>query len=324
MISKKIIALGSAMAAAIPMAFSSNIAIAAYPEKPIKLVIPYRAGGGSDALARTIQAAIEKHKIMAVKLVVTNITGAGGAVGIRSVKDAKPDGYTFLQVHNGFLAYAATGRVNFTPSAFTPVAQTTQSCLYLAVGGSTPFKSFEDVVKAAKAAPGKLKASDSIGGVSHFPWVMLMNATGMKIGIVQAGGTSKRFAAMKGKHTQMAFMSPGWIKRGGDALRGILWLGPTRHPAAPNMPTAIEKGYNINACLNRRFWAPKGTDAKRVAYFAGILGKVMATDELKAYHKKRMGSIRFLTGAKLKADIDAEFKTFQKVAPTVKASMKKK
>ncbi|MBT4938242.1 MAG: hypothetical protein HON14_03850 [Rhodospirillaceae bacterium] len=90
------------------------------------------------------------------------------------------------------------------------------------------------------------------------------------------------------------------------------------------MPTAIEKGYNINACLNRRFWAPKGTDAKRVAYFAGILGKVMATDELKAYHKKRLGSIRLLTGAKLKADIDAEFKTFQKVAPTVKASMKKK
>jgi tripartite-type tricarboxylate transporter receptor subunit TctC len=320
MFSKKIIAL----AAIAPLAFGSTAALAAYPEKPIKLVIPYRAGGGSDALARTIQAAIEKHKILPVKLVVTNVTGAGGAVGLRHVKDAKPDGYTFLQIHNGFLAFAATNRINFGPEAFHPVAQTTQSCLYLATSSAQPFKSFADVVKAAKAAPGKLKAADSIGGVSHFPWVTLMNATGTKVGIVHTGGTSKRFASMKGGHTQMAFMSPGWIKRGGDQLRGLLWLGPTRHPAAPNMPTAIEQGYNISACLNRRFWAPKATSAKRVAYFADILKKVMATAELKAYHKKRMGSIRILTGAKLKADIEVEYKLFQKVAPVVKASMKKK
>jgi putative tricarboxylic transport membrane protein len=320
MISKKLIAL----AVVAPLAFGSSAVLAAYPEKPIKLVIPYRAGGGSDGLARTIQSAIEKHKLMPVKLIVTNVTGAGGAVGLRHVKDAKPDGYTFLQIHNGFLAFAATGRINFGPEAFRAVAQTTQSCLYLAVSESSKFGSFKDVVAAAKSAPGKLKAADSIGGVSHFPWVMLMNETHTKVGIVHTGGTSKRFASMKGGHTQMAFMSPGWIKRGGAALKGVLWLGPTRHPAAPNMPTAIESGYDINACLNRRFWAPKATSAKRVGYFVDVLKKVMATPELKAYHKKRMGSIRILTGAELDADIAAEYKNFQKVAPTVKASMKKK
>jgi putative tricarboxylic transport membrane protein len=320
MISKGLISL----AAAIPLAFGGTALAAAFPDKPIKLVVPYRAGGGSDALARTIQANVQKYNLMPVKLVVTNVTGAGGAVGLRFVKDAKPDGYTFLQIHNGFLAFTATGRINFGPEAFEPVAQTTQSCLYLATPADQPFKTFDDVIKAAKAAPGKLKAADSIGGVSHFPWVMLMNATGINVGIVHTGGTSKRFASMKGGHTQLAFMSPGWIKRGGDQLRGLLWLGPTRPAAAPNMQTAIEKGYNINACLNRRFWAPKGTSAEHIAYFAGILKKVLATPELKAYHKKRMGTIRYLTGAKLKADIDAELKAFQQVAPIVKASMKKK
>lgn len=314
----------AALSAILPLAFGATAVQAAFPEKPIKLVIPYRAGGGSDSLARTIQAAIEKHKLMSQPLVVVNVTGAGGSVGARHVKDAKPDGYTFLQIHNGMLALAATDRLGFRPDVYTPVAQTTQSCLYLAVPAAGPLKTFEDLVKAGKANPGKMKAADTIGGVSHFPWVQLMNATGAKVGIVHAGGTSKRFASMKGGHTQMAFMSPGWIKRGGDQLRGLLWLGPKRHTAAPDMPTAIEKGFDVVACLNRRFWAPKGTPADRVAYFADVLKKVMATDELIAYHKKRMGSIRIRTGSVLAKDIADEMAAFDKIAPTVKASMKKK
>ena len=179
----------------------------------------------------------------------------------------KPDGYTFLQMHNGMLALAATGRLGFEPSALTAVAQTTQSCLYLAVPASGA-KTFEDLVAQAKSNPNKLKVADTIGGVSHFPWVQLMNATGAKLGVVQTGGTSKRFASMKGGHTNAAFMSPGWIARGGSDIRGVLWLGPKRHSAAPDMPTANEKGYDVTACLNRRFWAPNGTPADRVAYFA--------------------------------------------------------
>lgn len=313
-----------ALAATVPMTFGGTAALAEFPEKPIKLVIPYRAGGGSDALARTIQAAIAKHNLMPQKLIVTNVSGAGGAVGARQVKDAKPDGYTFLQMHNGMLALSATGRLGFGPDVFTPVAQTTQSCLYLAIPTAGGFKSFEELIAAGKANPNKLKVADTIGGVSHFPWVQLQNATGAKFGVVQTGGTSKRFASMKGGHTQMAFMSPGWIKRGGDDLKGVLWLGPTRHSAAPDMPTAKEKGFDVTACLNRRFWAPKGTPADRVAYFAGVLSKVMATDELKAYHEKRLGSIRLLTGKALADDIKAEFASFQKVAPAVKAAMGKK
>jgi len=298
-------------------------ALAEYPEKPIKLVIPYRAGGGSDALARTIQAAIEKHKLLPQPMVVVNITGAGGAIGARSVKDAKPDGYTFLQMHNEMFALAATGRLGFTSDVYTPVAQTTQSCLYLAVPGNSPFNTFEELAKYGKENPGKLKQADIIGGISHFPSVIIQNATGAKFGIVQTGGTSKRFASMKGGHTQLAFMSPGWIKRGGDQLKGLLWLGPERHVAAPNMPTAKELGFDVSACLNRRFWAPKGTPADKVAFFAGVLGKVVKTPELIAYHKKRLSSIVFRASSKLQQEIAAEVKLFNKVAPMVKASMKK-
>jgi tripartite-type tricarboxylate transporter receptor subunit TctC len=201
------------------------------------------------------------------------------------------------------------------------VAQTTQSCLYLAVPASSPFKTFDDMVAYAKEHPGELKLADIIGGISHFPAVTMMNELGIKFGVVQTGGTSQRFASLKGGHTDMAFMSPGWIKRGGDELRGLLWLGPTRPAEAEGMPTAKEVGLDVNACLNRRFWAPKGTSQEQIDYFADVLEKVMQTPELIEYHQKQLSDIRFRKGDELKQDIAEEMATFQKAADDVKGSM---
>lgn len=307
---------------AVPLAFAGYAAKAEFPEKPIKLVAPYRAGGGTDALARTIQAAIEKYKLMPQPLVVVNVTGAGGVVGARHVKDAQADGYTFLQMHNEMFALAATGRLGFDPlEAYEPVAQSTQSCLYLAVPGNSPFQTFDDMVAYARENPGVLKLADIIGGISHFPAVTMMNQLGIRFGVVQTGGTSQRFASLKGGHTDMAFMSPGWINRGGDELRGLLWLGPTRPEAAKDMPTSVEAGLDVTACLNRRFWAPKGTPQEAVDYFANVLEKVMQTPELIEYHEKQLGDIRFRKGEELRQDIVEEMATFEKAAEEVKGSL---
>lgn len=294
-----------------------------YPEKPIKLIVPYKAGGGTDSLARTIQAAIEKHKLMDHPLVVVNTTGAGGVIGARALKDAGPDGYTFLQMHNEILTLSATGRLGFDPlQALAPVAQTTQSCLYLAVPAASPHQSFEDVIAAGKADPGKIKFADVIGGITHFTVASIMQASDVKFGIVQTGGTSARFASMKGGHTDMAFMSPGWIERGGDDLRGLLWMGPTKPDVAKDMPGAKDAGLDVTACLERRFWAPAGTPQERIDAFADVLRKVLETPELKAYHAKRLSDIRFRTGDDLKADLDREVAEIAKGVDAVKASMK--
>lgn len=313
-------AIGSLMCAAMLFALAGP-AVAAFPEKPIKLIIPFRAGGGSDGLARRIQVAVEKYKLLPQPLVVVNMEGAGGTIATRHVKDAKPDGYTIMQIHQEMFAVAATGRVEFGPEAFEPIIQTTRSCLYLAVGGDSPFKTFADLVAYGTANPNKLKMGDIIGGVSHFPAVMLMSATGAKFGIVQIGGTAKRFAAIKGGHTQLSFFSPGWIRRGGDQLRGLLWLGPERHPAAPNMPTALELGYNVSACLNRRYWAPKGTPADRVRFIADAFEKAVRTPELVDYHKKRMSEIVVRRGEQLITDVKEEYAKFIAASSLVKASM---
>jgi len=298
---------------------------AQYPDKPIKLVIPYRAGGGSDSLARVLQAVIQQHKLMPVPFVIVNATGAGGVVGARRVKNAEPDGYTFLQMHNEMFALAATGRLGFKPlKAYEPVAQLTQACLYLAVPSKSPLKNFDDMVAYAKNHPGKLKLADIIGGIGHFAAVNMMNDLGIKLGIVQTGGTSARFASLEGGHTEMAFMSSGWLKRGGDKLRGLLWMGDKAPAAAKVMPTAKSKNLDVIGCLNRRVWAPAGTPKARVNYFADVLEKAMNTLEIKKYTQKQMSDVRIRTGEILKQDIEKELKSFDAGADIVKASMTKK
>ena len=295
--------------------------LAAYPEKPIRVIVPFRAGGGSSALARQLQAAVEKHKLLPKPIVIVNVTGAGGTVGSRRAMDAKPDGYTFLQIHGAIFATRASGRVPHGHQNFAPVITTTRSCVYLAVPASGPYKSYKSLVAAGRASPGKIKQADSIGGITHFPSALLEKMTGAKFGLVQAGGTSKRFAMMKGGFTQWAWMSTGWIKRGGDQLRGLLYLGDKRLANAPNMPTAKELGYDVTSCLVRRYWAPKGTPADRIKVFADALEAAAKTPELAIFHKKSSQEMRILRGAALRRDIAAEWKLFEAAGPMVKASI---
>lgn len=317
----KRVGLFASMGAAVLAAGISVPALAEYPEKPIKLVVPFRAGGGSSALARTIQSAIEKHKLLRQPVAVVNVTGAGGTIGSRRVKDAKPDGYTFLQIHGSIFATKAAGRVDYGPEAFEPVIETTRSCVYLAVPASSPFKSFKDIIAAGKANPGKIKAADSIGGITHFAIAALESGSGAKFGIVHTGGTSKRFASLMGGHTQWAFMSTGWLKRGGDKLRGVLFLGDKRLAEAPDMPTAKELGYDTTSCLVRRYWAPKGTPAARIKIFSDAVAAATKTPEVIAFHKKSRQNLSVVRGSALKKNIAADMAAFNKAAPMVKAAM---
>src|SRR3546814_527956 len=97
------------------------IAQDAFPAKPIHLVIPFSAGGGSDGLARAIQNVMDTKKLLPVPLVVTNAEGASGAVGTRQVLKADPNGYTILQIHQEMFSSIAMGRVDYSIDDFEPI-----------------------------------------------------------------------------------------------------------------------------------------------------------------------------------------------------------
>src|SRR5690606_12901041 len=172
-------------------------ALAEYPTKPIRLVIPFGAGGGDDGLARIVQTVAREQNILPMPLVVANVTGAGGAVGARQVKNARPDGYTLLQIHEEMFAASAIGRIDFTPLDFEPIIQLSQACTFLVVPQSFEQRDLAGVLDFARKNPGKLNQADDIGGATYFSSLKLMQQAGVKWSIVPVGATAKRFASIK-------------------------------------------------------------------------------------------------------------------------------
>ena len=315
--------IAAAVAATFGLGLAAHPALADYPDKPIKLIVPFGAGGGTDGLARAVQAAIDKHDLLPVPFVVVNATGAAGTVGSRQVLTAEPDGYTLLQIHQEMFAVSALGRVEYGPSDFEPVIQASESCLFVAVPIESDFKTLDDLMTYAKANPGKIKQADDIGSSTHFPSAQLMDLGGTEWAIVPTGGASMRFASMKGGFTDMALMSAPWLTKGKNDLRPLAALGSERFEAAPDLATAKEQGYDVEGCLRRRYWAPKGTPSDRVAYLADVLGKALQTEEVQAYLAQNSEDLKLLTGAELQAAIDADYQSYLDVVDLVKKTSAK-
>lgn len=293
---------------------------AEFPEKPVKLVVPFSAGGGTDSLARAVQAAVERENLMSVPLVVVNADGAAGTVGTRQVLNAEPDGYTILQIHQEMFSASAIDRVEYTPMDLEPVLQASRGCLWVAVPQDSPYQTLDDLIEAAKTEGRALKQADDIGSVTHFPAAQLMQQTGTEWTIVPTGGTSKRFAALKGGFSDFAFLSPPWIERGAEDLRGLASLGPDRFDNAPDMPTAKEQGYDVEACLVRRYWAPEGTPEDVVSKLADVLEAALNTVEVQSYVESSGEDLAILRGEELREAVKAEYQSFLDVADVVKAT----
>ncbi|WP_011582360.1 MULTISPECIES: tripartite tricarboxylate transporter substrate binding protein [Chelativorans] len=293
---------------------------AEFPEKPVKLIVPFSAGGGSDGLARAIQAAIEKHDLLPVPFVVVNADGAAGTVGTRQVLDAEPNGYTILQIHQEMFAASALGRVEYTPDDFEPVIQATRGCMFVAVPESSEFKTLEELIAYAKQNPGKLKQADDIGSATHFPSAMLMSQAETEWTIVPTGGTSKRFASLKGGFADLAFMSTPWLERGKNDLRPLAALGMERFDEAPDLPTAQELGYDISACLMRRYWAPKNTPEEAIKVIADAIEAAIETDEVQEYIANSGEEAAVLRGEELRAAIAKDYQDYVGVVDVVKAT----
>lgn len=312
------------IAALTGFALSLNLPVAAqdvFPNKPIRLVVPFGAGGGSDGLARALQSEIDEKDLLPTPIVITNATGAGGAVGSRQVLSSNPDGHTILQIHQEIFAAAALGRVNYTPLDFEPVIQVSEACLFIGVPKDSPLETFDDFLTRVKEDGMSFRQGDDIGGATHFPSVQLMKEIGTEWVIVPIGDTSKRFTSLKGGFTEMALMSPLWLQRGGDELRPLAVLGEERYAQAPEVLTAKELGYDVKACLNRRYWAPKGTPEENITILADAIEIAAKSDRVRNYLNRSGEELKIVRGDQLKKEIEAEYESFVQVADAVKGEM---
>lgn len=253
-----------------------------YPQRPVKLIVPFGAGGGSDTFARILAKAIDEHQLLPQPLVIINVPGAGGTVGSRRLKNSRPDGYTIMQLHEGMVTSKYSGHVNYGPEAFEMIAGMGISPMVIGVGETSRFQSLNDLMEAATANTDEVIFAANIGAPSQFAGLMLEKASpGARFRFSQTGDGAKRFAGLQGGHTDVsAFSLAEYIQFKPSGLQAIALLDVCRHPDAEDIPTAIEQGYDVVSTNMQFWWAPKGTPPSRLNTLAKALQQAMQTEEV--------------------------------------------
>lgn len=279
--------------------------IESYPSKPIKLIVPFGAGGGSDTFGRILQNAIQQNNLLPQPLVIVNLPGAGGTIGSLQAKQAKPDGYTLLLLHEGILTAQRAGQATYGPEAFTPIAGTGDATQVIAVGGESVYQDLNSLVDAATQSPDSVVFSANIGAPSHFAGLMLESeASGAAFRYTQTGGGAKRFAAIQGGHVDVsAFSISEYLQFRQSGMRALALLGSQRHPELPNLPTAAEQGFDVISQNMQFWWAPLGTPAERVAVVADSLDAAMQTPSVQQKLSEMKISPTVLRGQALEDEI---------------------
>ena len=237
---------------------------AAYPDKPIKIIIGFPAGGPLDVHIRLLVDKLQSS--LGQTVIVDYKAGAGGAVGAQFVAQSPPDGYTLLLANTGTMVInpAIYSKAPYdTLRDFQPIARTAQQPLALIVNKDVPANSLKEFVAYAKANPGKLNyGSAGNGGISHLVPEMLKSETGIFMVHIPFKGSAPAFTDLIAGHVQfMAESVPqaaNYAKQG--KVKALAVTSAKRNAALPNTPTVIETGVaNLEVVGFYGILAPKGT-----------------------------------------------------------------
>ncbi|HYP83254.1 tripartite tricarboxylate transporter substrate binding protein [Variovorax sp.] len=245
------------LAAVLPAA---ALAQASFPEKPIKLVIAFPAGGPTDVTMR--QLADNAGKILGQPVVVENKPGAGGTLPAQALQIAQPDGYTVAQIPLGVFRIGYTTKINWDPiQDISYIINVTGYAFGMVVPADSPLKNWSDFMAYAKANPGKLSYG-STGNLTspHLTTELLAQQAGIQLQHVPYKGNADLMQALLGGHLMAASDSTGWAPHvQSGKLRVINTWGDKRLDKFPDAPTLKELGYDIVQNSPFGIGAPKGT-----------------------------------------------------------------
>src|SRR6202166_1220450 len=234
-----------ALAALLLPALSMGSAWAAYPDRPIRIVVPFAPGGGTDVVART--GAQEMARDLGASIVIENKPGAGTILGTQTVATSEPDGYTLLM---GTFANAANPSLKaslpYDPHAdFAPVALIARSFNIVVVNPKSPYHSIADLIAAAKAEPEKLSyGTYGTGTSAHLAGELFKNLAKVNLTTVPYKGAAPAITDLIGGQIQVMFTtvaSAASLVQGGQ-LRALAVTSAQRSPAFPDLPTVAEAG----------------------------------------------------------------------------------
>ncbi|MEE9333516.1 MAG: tripartite tricarboxylate transporter substrate binding protein [Granulosicoccaceae bacterium] len=297
-----------ATGAAIAIALSTTIGFAAdWPKRPINLVIPYKAGGGTDAYARAISAAAKG--VLNVPIVVVNKPGSGGLNGANVVVGAKPDGYTMMMTSGGsFLLSTMMRKTNIDALESSEfVAQVGQLKTSLMVPNNSPFKNIQDLIKAAKEKPGSLRWAHSGRGGFHFVGGLgFLSKNGIKAQDIPFKGGGPTRAALIGEQADFGFLGVQQLAGFEKQLRALAVNSQERDAIMKNVPSFGEMGIPFAAVSSPVIvFAPKGTPVEIISAMESALKKIAASPEFSDLLVKRGTGPVYQNGADAKSGVTA-------------------
>jgi tripartite-type tricarboxylate transporter receptor subunit TctC len=297
-------------------------AASAYPDRPVKMIIPWAAGGDTDVVKRIFANHLQKH--LGQPVVVTNVTGASGTVGAREAKAASPDGYTIYSVHDYLHGTYYTGITDVNYWDFEPVCRIVFTPNLVGANAKTKWNSMPDLISDAKKRPGQITFGVTLGSTTHFFAAFIEKETGAQWRYVSYEGTAPRMTALLGGHielgrvdlTQMDKVNAGQLKLLGIATED-------RHPLVTNVPTLKEQGINVVYGENRGVLAPKGTPETALAKLEEACGKVAKETSFVEEMRKQGTDVTFL-GRKAYAEFLKKDDNLTKEAATAVGILKRK
>lgn len=295
---RKVMTLLLALSLALPPSLSSAFA-GEYPSKPIKIIVPSKAGGSTDTGARVFIKAAKKYWPDA-KFVIKNVPGSGGQKGFEEIAKAKKDGHTIGMIFTTqVVAHVVAKRARYTLDSFHVMGNVMQDPLIVAVPKDSPITGMEDFIKEAKTRS-LTTAVNGIGSDDFVAAKKLEAQTGVAFNLLPTKGSTEQKAMILGGHVDASIMNLSQLhsQHKAGTARIIAILDDNRSEILPEVKTATEQGFPVTMTATRGFVAPAGVDKAKLAKLDDLLAKVQKDEEFIAECKKDVFFLLPMSGEK--------------------------
>lgn len=263
---------------------SATSMAADYPSKNIRLVVPFAAGGGTDAVGRTL--ANSAKDILGQNISVMNRTGGAGAVGMSYGAQQRGDGYTLTVVTREIASLPQMGLMQHSADDFKLIRMVNLDPAVVLVAADSPYNTINDLIKDAKENPGKVKFAST--AAPNFYLMTLEKSQGIKLNAIPYNGASEAIPAVLGHHTDVTMVTPGEAisqLRSGQ-LKALGVMSEERIQFIPDVLTLKEQGIDVVTGTWRGIGAPKDTPDEVIEVLGAAFDQAMATDEFKSFMEK--------------------------------------
>ena len=291
-----------------------------YPSRPIEFIVPWGPGGGADQLARKMARLLEPE--LKVSMPVVNVPGATGGTGMTKMLSAPADGYSVSVYIADTHALLATSNPRWKPGDFVPLGIMIRQPSALFVKMDSPFKTWAELVKAAKASPGKLKVAIlGFGSVDDMA-LKYMETRGIKFTGVPYAKPGERYTAILGGHADILYEQPGDVRSFLDSrqMRAILIFNKERVlPEFADIPSSKEAGLEVYLPQFRSVVVRAGTDPQHVKTLAAAVAKMAHDPEYYGFLKESL-ALRdsFIPAEDAQKFFDGELAALQKFSAALK------